>query len=98
LVSELGSVDQERSTKAKEKKKKKKKKRRKKRKKKERCRKNMKRKKKSEKEETKMYSILKIFEAKGVAVEAEEMITVVEAVVKKGIMRRMGNQANKTRR
>jgi hypothetical protein len=45
-----------------------------------------------------MYSILKNFEVEGVAVEVEEMVTVVEAVVKKGIMRRMGNQANKTRR
>jgi hypothetical protein len=34
----------------------------------------------------------------GVAVEVEEMVTVVEVVVKKGIMRRMGNQANKIRR
>jgi sRNA-binding protein len=47
---------------------------------------------------TKMYSILKIFEVEGVAVEVEEMVTVVETVVKKGIMRRMSNQANKTRR
>jgi hypothetical protein len=44
---------------------------------------------------TKRYSILKIFEVEGVAVEVEEMVTVVEVVVKKGIMRRMGNQANK---
>jgi hypothetical protein len=44
---------------------------------------------------TKMYSILKIFEVEGVAVEVKEMVTVVEAVVKKGIMRRMSNQANK---
>jgi hypothetical protein len=73
----------------------------------------MKRKKKPENEETlnsskhfkprrqsktKMYPILKIFEVKGVAVEVEEMVIVVEAVVKKGIMRRMGNQANKIRR
>jgi hypothetical protein len=90
LVSKLGSVDQEKSTMAKKKKKKKKKKR-----KKERCRKNMKRKKKPEKEETlnsskhfkprrqlktKMYSILKIFEVEGVAVEVEKIVTVVEAV------------------
>jgi hypothetical protein len=34
---------------------------------------------------TKKYSILKIFEVDGVAVEVEEMITVVEVVVKKGI-------------
>jgi hypothetical protein len=47
---------------------------------------------------TKMYSILKFFEVEGVAVEVEEIVTVVEAMVKKGIMRRMGNQANKTRR
>jgi hypothetical protein len=47
---------------------------------------------------TKRYSILKNFEIEGVAVEVEEMVTVVEAVVKKDIMRRMGNQANKTRR
>jgi hypothetical protein len=47
---------------------------------------------------TKMYYILKIFEVEGVAVEVEEMVTVVEVVVKKGIMRRMDNQANKTRR
>jgi hypothetical protein len=73
----------------------------------------MKRKKKPEKDETlnsskhfkpmrqsktKRYSILKIFEVEGVAVEVEEMVTVVETVVKKGIMRRMGNQANKIRR
>jgi hypothetical protein len=45
-----------------------------------------------------MYSILKIFEVEGVAVEVEEMIIVVEVVVKKGIMRRINNQANKTRR
>jgi Zinc knuckle len=44
---------------------------------------------------TKMYSILKIFEVEGVAVKVEEMVTVVEVVVKKGIMRRMDNQANK---
>jgi hypothetical protein len=30
-----------------------------------------------------------------VAVEVEEMITVVDTMVKKGIMRRMSNQANK---
>jgi hypothetical protein len=30
-----------------------------------------------------------------VVVEVEEMVTVIEVVVKKGIMRRMGNQANK---
>jgi hypothetical protein len=30
-----------------------------------------------------------------VAVEVEEMVTVVEVMIKKGIMRRMGNQANK---
>jgi hypothetical protein len=47
---------------------------------------------------TKMYSILKIFEVEGVTVEVEEIVTVVETVVKKGIMRRMDNQANKTRR
>jgi hypothetical protein len=46
----------------------------------------------------KMYYILKIFEVEDVTVEVEEIITVVEAVVKKGIMRRMGNQSNKTRR
>jgi hypothetical protein len=45
-----------------------------------------------------MYSILKIFEVESVTVKVEEMITVVEVVVKKGIMRRMGNQANKLRR
>jgi hypothetical protein len=45
-----------------------------------------------------MYFILKIFEVEGVAVEVEEMVTMVETVVNKGIMRRMGNQANKTRR
>jgi gag-polypeptide of LTR copia-type len=44
---------------------------------------------------TKRYSILKIFEVEGVAMEVKEMVTVVEVVVKKGIMRRMGNQANK---
>jgi hypothetical protein len=43
----------------------------------------------------KRYSILKILEVEGMAVEVEKMITVVEAVVKKGIMRRMDNQANK---
>jgi hypothetical protein len=73
----------------------------------------MKRKKKPEKDETlnsskhfkpkgqsktKRYSILKIFEVEGVVVEVEEMVTMVETVVKKGIMRRMGNQANKIRR
>jgi hypothetical protein len=58
----------------------------------------MKRKKKPEKEETKRYSILKIFEVEGVAVEVEEIVTVVEVVVKKGIMRRMSNQANKIKR
>jgi hypothetical protein len=58
----------------------------------------MKRKKKPEKEKTKRYSILKIFEVEGVAVEVEEIVTAVEVVVKKGIMRRMGNQANKIRR
>jgi hypothetical protein len=47
---------------------------------------------------TKMYSILKIFEVEGVAVEVEEMVIVVETVVKKDIMRRMSNQANKIRR
>jgi hypothetical protein len=47
---------------------------------------------------TKRYYILKIFEVEGVAVEVEEIVTVVEAVVKKGIMRRMCNQANKIRR
>jgi hypothetical protein len=47
---------------------------------------------------TKRYYILKKFEAEGVAVEVEEMIIVVEVVVKKGIMRRMSNQANKIRR
>jgi hypothetical protein len=46
----------------------------------------------------KRYSILKIFEVEGVSVEVEEIIIVVEIVVKKGIMRRMGNQANKIRR
>jgi hypothetical protein len=45
-----------------------------------------------------MYSILKIFEIEGVAVEVEKMVTVVEAVIKKGIMRRIDNQANKIRR
>jgi gag-polypeptide of LTR copia-type len=35
------------------------------------------------------------FEVEGVAVEVKEMITVVEVVVKKGIMRRIDNQANK---
>jgi hypothetical protein len=45
----------------------------------------------------KRYSILKIFEVEGVSVEVEEIIIVVEIVVKKGIMRRMGNQANKIR-
>jgi hypothetical protein len=44
---------------------------------------------------TKRYSILKFFEVEGVVVEVEEMVTVVEVVVKKGIMRRMSNQANK---
>jgi gag-polypeptide of LTR copia-type len=44
---------------------------------------------------TKMYSILKIFEVEGMVVEVEEMITVIEAVVKKGIIKKMGNQANK---
>jgi hypothetical protein len=33
-----------------------------------------------------------------VAVEVEKIITVVEAVIKKSIMRRMGNQANQTGR
>jgi hypothetical protein len=33
-----------------------------------------------------------------VAVKVEEMITVIKAVVKKGFMRRMNNQANKIRR
>jgi hypothetical protein len=47
---------------------------------------------------TKMYSILKKFEVEGVVVEVEETVTVVETMVKKGIMRRMNNQANKTRR
>jgi hypothetical protein len=47
---------------------------------------------------TKRYSILKIFEVEGMTMEVEEMIKVVEVVVKKGIMRRMGNQANKIRR
>jgi hypothetical protein len=47
---------------------------------------------------TKMYYILKNFKVEGVTVEVEEMITVVETVVKKDIMRRMSNQANKTRR
>jgi hypothetical protein len=47
---------------------------------------------------TKMYSILKNFEVEGVTVEVEEMVTVVEVMVKKGIMRRMSNQANKIRR
>jgi hypothetical protein len=47
---------------------------------------------------TKMYSILKIFEIEGVVVEVEKMVTVVEAVIKKGIMRRIDNQANKIRR
>jgi uncharacterized protein YidB (DUF937 family) len=42
-----------------------------------------------------MYFILKNFEVEGVAVELEEMITMVEVVVKKDIMRRMDNQANK---
>jgi gag-polypeptide of LTR copia-type len=42
-----------------------------------------------------MYYILKIFEVEGVAVEVEEIVTVIETVVKKGIMRRMKNQANK---
>jgi hypothetical protein len=46
---------------------------------------------------TKMYYILKKFEVEGVAVEVEEMITVIETVVNKGIMRRMCNQVNKTR-
>jgi hypothetical protein len=73
----------------------------------------MNRKKKPEKEETlnsskhfkprrqsktKRYSILKIFEVESVAVEVEKMVTVVEVVVKKVIMRRMGNQANKIKR
>jgi gag-polypeptide of LTR copia-type len=44
---------------------------------------------------TKRYSILKIFEVEGVVVKIEEMVMVVEVMVKKGIMRRMGNQANK---
>jgi cytochrome c biogenesis protein ResB len=89
------------------------KKKKKKKKKKKRCWKNMKRKKKPEKEETlnsskhfkprhqsktKMYYILKIFEVEGVAVEVEEIVTEVEVVIKKGIMRRMGNKANKIRR
>jgi hypothetical protein len=47
---------------------------------------------------TKKYFILKIFEVEGVAVEVEEMVTVVETVVKKCNMRRMSNQANKIRR
>jgi hypothetical protein len=47
---------------------------------------------------TERYSILKIFEVEGVAVEVKEMITVIKVVVKKSIMRRMGNQANKIRR
>jgi microsomal dipeptidase-like Zn-dependent dipeptidase len=84
--------------------KKKKKKKKKKRKKKERCRKNMKRKKKKKGGDTrastsiqgvnqrrKKYFILKIFEVEGVAVEVEEMVTVVETVVKKCNMRRMSN-------
>jgi hypothetical protein len=48
------------------------------------------------KDEKVLYN-LKIFEVKGVVVKIEEMVTVVETVVKKGIMRRMDNQANKTR-
>jgi hypothetical protein len=47
---------------------------------------------------TKRYSILKIFEIEGVTVEVEEMVIVVETVVKKDIMSRMSNQTNKTRR
>jgi hypothetical protein len=104
VVSESGSVDQERPAMAKKKKKKKKKKK--------RFRKNMKRKKETRKRrkhsskhfklrrqsKTKRYYILKKFEAEGVAVEVEEMIIVIEVVVKKGIMRRMSNQANKIRR
>jgi uncharacterized protein YpuA (DUF1002 family) len=80
--------------------------------KKDRCRKNMKRKKETQKRrrhsskhfkprrqsKTKIYSILKIFEVEGVAVKVEEMIIVVEDVINKGIMRRMGNQGNKIRR
>jgi hypothetical protein len=42
---------------------------------------------------TKRYYILKIFKVEGVAVEVEEIVTVVEVVVKKDIMRRMSNQA-----
>jgi gag-polypeptide of LTR copia-type len=42
-----------------------------------------------------MYSILKIFEVEGVTVQVEEIITVVEVVVKKDIMRIMDNQTNK---
>jgi hypothetical protein len=100
VVSESGSVDQERTVIAKKKKKKK-----------EMSEKYEEKKRNPKKEETleqalqikasskiKMYSILKNFEVEDVAVEVEEMVTVVKTVVKKGIMRRMGNQTNKIRR
>ena len=44
---------------------------------------------------TKRYSILKTFEVNGVAVAVEEIVAVGKAVVKKGIMRRRGNQTNR---
>ncbi|KAI6700366.1 hypothetical protein NL676_014690 [Syzygium grande] len=44
---------------------------------------------------TKRYSILKTFEVNGMAVVVEEIVAVGKAAVKKGIIRRRGNQTNR---
>jgi gag-polypeptide of LTR copia-type len=100
VVSEPDSFNQEISIMAKKKKKKRRKKRKKKEKKemskkKKRRRRSSKHFKLRRQSKTKRYYILKIFKVEGMAVKVEEIVTVVEVVVKKDIMRRMSNQANK---